>query len=449
MAEFTSQQRAALTSAARHNLVNAISKTGKTQLLIRLYLDWQEQPGEFKAIFLTSNGFSTQRITDQLHRITKQDWTGQLIGTFSEIGHKLVQKYYADLNYRRVPKVVPDIAVAEDRQAARLVASKLIGDTPSDQTRQTFIDQWNQEFVSRLHQKDVASPRSLLIDAANLFAKLAHHSLANVHHLAADDVHDFSTEEMMALLPLQERMEKSYISGNTNVAINDRYQDLDIDNWINLINREDFTAHPLSACFNIGSSHGWFLHQLAAFNSKKLFDISPTFAGDPNIPALFEVLVPSVEYMVDVIHEMERQLQLGIRNRVMGVVMRTRDEARAMARTLGKPCCILWDKTRLYSRFDLPTKGIVVTTPYDAPFLNLDFVTLPNCMRGYWPHHDVRSAEGCRHLFLRAVSSARLGTTFLIPDPSNGLLVSQFVSEGCNPQVVTKAARFEPAGSTG
>ncbi len=70
-------------------------------------------------------------------------------------------------------------------------------------------------------------------------------------------------------------------------------------------------------------------------------------------------------------------------------------------------------------------------------------------MRGYWPHPDVRSAESCRHLFLRAVSSARLGTTFLIPDPSNGLLVSQFVSEGCNPQVVTKAAQFKPAGSTG
>jgi len=153
--------------------------------------------------------------------------------------------------------------------------------------------------------------------------------------------------------------------------------------------------------------------------------------------------------MVDVIREMERQLQLGIRNQVMGVVMRTRDEARAMARTLGKPCCILWDKTRLSSRFDLPTKGIVVTTPYDAPFLNLDYVTLPNCMRGCWPYPEVRSAESCRHLFLRAVSSARLGTIFLIPDPSNGLLVSQFVSEGCNPKVVTKVAQFKPAGSMG
>jgi superfamily I DNA/RNA helicase len=104
MAEFTSQQKAVLTSAARHNLVNAISKTGKTQLLIRIYLNWQEQPGEFKAVFLTSNGVSTQRVTDQLQRITRQDWSGQLIGTFSEIGYKLVQRHYADLKYSRIPK---------------------------------------------------------------------------------------------------------------------------------------------------------------------------------------------------------------------------------------------------------------------------------------------------------------------------------------------------------
>jgi len=448
MAEFTSQQKAVLTSAARHNLVNAISKTGKTQLLIRIYLNWQEQPGEFKAVFLTSNGVSTQRVTDQLQRITRQDWSGQLIGTFSEIGYKLVQKHYAELKYSRIPKIVPDTAVAEDRHAAKLVAAKLIGDTPSDQTRQAFNEQWNQEFAARLHQKDIGSPRSLLLDTTNLFTKLAHHSLANVHRLVADDAHDLSLDEMMALVAIQERMEKSFISGNTNLAINDRFQDLDIENWLTLLSRDSLTAFPLSTCFNIGSNHGLFLHQLAAFNSKKLFNIFPTFVGDPNTPALFEVLVPSVEYMIDVIHEMESQLQLGIRNRVMGVVMRTRDEARAMARTLGKPCCILWDKTRLWNRFNLPTKGIVVTTPYDAPFLNLDYVTLPNCMKGYWPYPEERGTENCRRLFLRAVSSAKLGTIFLIPDPSNGLLVSQFVSEGCNPKVVTKTAQFKPAGST-
>jgi len=118
--------------------------------------------------------------------------------------------------------------------------------------------------------------------------------------------------------------------------------------------------------------------------------------------------------------------------------MRTRDEARSHGPDPGEAMLHTLDKTRLWNRFDLPTKGIVVTTPYDAPFLNLDYVTLPNCMKGYWPYPEERGTENCRRLFLRAVSSARLGTIFLIPDPSNGLLVSQFVSEGCNPKVVTK-----------
>ena len=76
MAEFTPQQKAVLASAAGHNLVNAVSKTGKSQLLIQLFLNRQEQPGEFKAVFLTSNGFSSQRVIEQLQRITKLDWSG-------------------------------------------------------------------------------------------------------------------------------------------------------------------------------------------------------------------------------------------------------------------------------------------------------------------------------------------------------------------------------------
>ncbi len=446
MAEFTPQQKAVLTSAAGSNLVNAVCKTGKSQLLIQLFLNRQEQPGEFKAVFLTSNGFSSQRVIEQLQRITKLDWSGQLIGTLPEIGWKLVQKHFGDLQYSRVPKLVADTAVQEERHAARAVAAKLIGDTQSDQTRQAFIEQWNQDFAARLHHKDLASPRSLVIDAVTLFTKLSHHSVANVRLLAADDAHDFTFDELLAVAALRERIDKSFVAGNTNIAIRDRYQDLETENWTSWIGGQGHKLFSLGTCFNLSSKLGLFLHQLAAFNSNKIYDVIPAFQNDPNIDSLFEVSVPSMEYMIDVIHEIENQLQLGIRNRVMGVIMRTRDEARMMARTLGKPCCILWDKNRLWTRFDLVTKGVVVTTPYEAPFLNLDYVTLPKCIKDYWPYPEERAEFG-RHLFLRSVSSARIGVIFLIPDPSSGTLVSQFVSEGCNPKVVTKSAQFAPAGA--
>ena len=168
--------------------------------------------------------------------------------------------------------------------------------------------------------------------------------------------------------------------------------------------RQGHKLFSLGTCFNLSSKLGLFLHQLAAFNSNKIYDVIPAFQNDPNIDSLFEVSVPSMEYMIDVIHEIENQLQLGIRNRVMGVIMRTRDEARMMARTLGKPCCILWDKNRLWTRFDLVTKGVVVTTPYEAPFLNLDYVTLPKCIKDYWPYPEERAEFG-RHLFLRSVAA--------------------------------------------
>ena len=74
------------------------------------------------------------------------------------------------------------------------------------------------------------------------------------------------------------------------------------------------------------------------------FSIFPPLSWAIRTPdTLFEVLRSSVEYMIEVIHEIESQLQLGIRNRVMGVVVRTRDEAGADGPTLKKPCCILWD----------------------------------------------------------------------------------------------------------
>ena len=63
----------------------------------------------------------------------------------------------------------------------------------------------------------------MLLDTTNLFTKLAHHSLANVHRLVADNARDLSLDEMMALVAIQESMARSFISGNTNLAINDRF----------------------------------------------------------------------------------------------------------------------------------------------------------------------------------------------------------------------------------
>ena len=444
MAEFTPQQRAVINSTAKHTLVNAINKTGKTQILIRLYLNRQEKPGEFKAILITPNGLATQRILEQLQRITKQDWSQQLVGTLAEIGYKLIQTYYQDLTYSKIPKLVPDTAVIAERHEAKAVAVAL----HPDQTSQAFSEQWNQEFVSKLRRKDLVTPRSAVIEITNLFSKLSHSSLANVRLLLADDVHDYTFEEMMGIAIIQERMEKSFISGNTNIAINDRFHDIDIENWTTLIGRDGFKTLGLNSCFTMGANQGTFIYQLSAFNSKKLFDASPTYGVEATSQVLLEVLVPTTDYTIDVIKEMELQLQLGIRNRTMGIIMRNVDEARSMARMLNCPVCIMWDKTHLWHKTEVPTKGLLVTTPYDAPYLNLDYVTLPNCMKGYWPYTEERRTENCRRLFLRSVSSAKLGAIFLIPDPSNGLLVSPFVSEGSNPKLVTKVAQFIPTVRT-
>jgi hypothetical protein len=124
----------------------------------------------------------------------------------------------------------------------------------------------------------------------------------------------------------------------------------------------------------------------------------------------------------------------------MLVVMRTADAARDMANKLKRPYFILWDKNQMTNRFEPPTNGIVCTTAYEAPYLNADYVALPNCMDGYWPYQKEKNLENARRMFLRAASSSRLATYFLIPDPTLGILASQFISEGCTPKLVTKVA---------
>ena len=122
MAEFTQQQKTILASTARSNLVNAVAKTGKTTLLARKYLNQQEHPGANKAIFITANALATQRVLEHLQRITALSWEEDWIGTFAEIGGKLLKRYHRELSYTKPPQVVSDLAASADREAARKTA---------------------------------------------------------------------------------------------------------------------------------------------------------------------------------------------------------------------------------------------------------------------------------------------------------------------------------------
>ena len=48
--------------------------------------------------------------------------------------------------------------------------------------------------------------------------------LAVYQLLLADNVQDFSWEDLMCLATLQERMEQTFVAGNTNIAVSDRFQ---------------------------------------------------------------------------------------------------------------------------------------------------------------------------------------------------------------------------------
>jgi hypothetical protein len=239
-------------------------------------------------------------------------------------------------------------------------------------------------------------------------------------------------------------MGQSFIAGNTNMASYDRLQNTDPENWITLTAQDTFKTFPLSQCFGIGPSLGVFLQQFAAFNSKRVYESSLTFMGDVNSQDLVEVTVTSRLQMLETILRMENQLQLGIRNRLLAVVLRNADDAREMARALRRPCFLMWDKHRLWHKQEVSARGVVCTTPYEVPYLNADYVALPNCINGYWPYQRERNAENCRRLFMRAASSARHGVFFLVPDHSHGLSSSPFLSEGCTPKLVTKSANLQP-----
>ena len=439
MAEFTQQQKTILASTTRSNLINAIAKTGKTTLLARKYLNQQEHPGSNKAIFITANALATQRVLEHLQRITALSWEEDWIGTFAEIGGKLLKRYHRELSYTKPPQAVSDHAASADREAARKTAVQLHPDTASA----AFHEQWNQAFVQLLRRKNLATPRSLTIETANLFAKVVQPELAGIRLLLADNVHDFGWEELLALSALQERMAQSFFAGNSNLAIYERQQDLDPEHWLTLVNQDGIKTHPLTQLFGVGNAQGVFLQQLAAFNSKRVYESAFTCAADPNSQMLVEVTVPTRRQMLEVILDMEPGLQLGLRQRLLAVILRNPDDAREMSRNLKKPHFLQWDKHRLWHRPALPERGIVCTTPFEAPYLNPDYVVLPNCLNGYWPYQRERNAENCRRAFLRSVSSAKTGVFFIIPDPSNALLPSPFLAEGCTPKLATKAVTLK------
>jgi hypothetical protein len=439
MADFTQQQKAILACTARNNLVHAVAKTGKTTVLARKYLTHQQRPGTPKAIFITANALATERVVEHLQRITALSWQEELIGTFAEIGFKLLKRYHRELAYTKPPEVVSDLSASADRDAARKTALEV----HADQASAAFHEQWNQAFVQIMRRKSLATPRSLTIEAINLLTKVIQPELAGVRLLLADNVHDFGLEEMLALSALQARMGQTFLAGNLNLAIYDRLQDLDPEHWLTLVHQDGIKSHPLTQLFGVGNARGLFVQQLAAYNSKRVYETALTFSTDPASQMLVEVTVATRQQMLQVILDMEAQLQLGIRRRLLAVILRNPDDTREMARNLKRPCFLQWDKNRLWHRTDVPTQGIVCTTPFEAPYLNPDYVVLPNCLNGYWPYQRERNAENCRRGFLRAVSSARNGVFFLIPDPSHALLPSPFLAEGCTPRLVTKAVTLK------
>lgn len=434
MAEFTQQQKAILASTARHNLVHAASKTGKTTLLARQYLNHQERPGAPKAIFVTANALATERVVEHLQRITALNWRDELIGTFAEIGFKLLKRYYRELAYTKPPQVVSDLSASADRETARKTALEV----HADETSAAFREQWNQAFVQILRPKNLATPLSLTIEAVNLLTKVIQPDLARVRALLSDNVHDFGFEEMLALGALQERMGQSFLAGNINLAIHDKLHDIDPEHWLTLGHHDGIKSHPLTQAFGMGSNQGLFVQQLAAYNSKRIYETASSFSGDPAAQMLVEISVATRQQMLEAILDMEDQLQLGIRQRLLAVVLRNANDAREMARDLKRPCFLQWDKHCLWHRPGAPTTGLVCTTTFEAAYLNPDYVVLPNCLNGYWPYQRERNAENCRRAFLRSVSSATRGVFFLIPDSSHALLPSPFLGEGCTPKLVTK-----------
>ena len=76
-------------------------------------------------------------------------------------------------------------------------------------------------------------------------------------------------------------MGQSFFAGNSNLAIYERQQDLDPEHWLTLVNQDGVKMHPLTQLFGVGNAQGVFLQQLAAFNSKRIYESAFTCAADP------------------------------------------------------------------------------------------------------------------------------------------------------------------------
>jgi len=433
MADFSEQQKAILSHTARHNLIHSTFKTGKTAVLIRRYLTTQMRPGAPKAVFLTANALATRRVIDHLKRITALDWQNELIGTIAEIGAKLVLRYFRELAYNKAPTLTSDLAVANEQAAARRAALALHADTGSA----VFKEQRDQAFVQILRRKGLATPSSLAIEAINLLTKLIQPELAAVQLLIADNVHDFDAGEVSALLGLAARMNQTFLAGNINQATEDRLRNLDPEHWLSLVHHEQIVCHALKQTFGLGQAQALFLQQLAAYNSKRIYE-GASVAVEPQGQMLLEITVRNPRQMSEVVLELENQMQLSTRGMRLAIVMRHANDAREFARILRRPCYLQRDKHQLWHRAELPERGIVVTTPYESAYLSPDYVVLPNCVDGYWPYAREHNSENCRRAFMRSVGSANKGAFFLVPAGGTAILPSPFLSEACTPKLVTK-----------
>ena len=440
MATLTPQQEAVLKSRFKHNLVNASSRSGKTTLLLHRYRSIQEHPVEFKAIFITANALATQRILNQLFKVTNERYNDQLVGTMHEISYKLLQKHYASLGYTQPPRFVQDGIVAKERADAKKATLKhkpagknQLGHENVDATD---LVQWNKDFVERLRKKNVCCPRSLLLELATMFRGMVDSPLTNISVLVADDVHDYTLDELTTLAAIKEKVLQCFFGGNTNLATTDAVHETDQENWQIITSHECWKHFYLPTSFGLSPTQGLFTHQLASYNVRRIAE-NLVCLGDKN-GSLFEMETSTHQAELSAILALEVELQLGIRGKTMGVIMRSVDDTRQLAKELDRPYFIMWDKSRLWNRFSPPEKGIICTTPYEAPYLNLDYVVFANCIQDYWPFPFERSIENCRKLFLRGVTSAKSDVYFLTPSVDNGMLPSPFLSEGNNPKFVTK-----------
>lgn len=438
MAEFTNQQKSIISSELAGVLVNAPAKTGKTVVLERCFRNQQPTPDSpKKALFITANCLATTRVKHELQQVSKAKWDNELIGTLPEIGWMLVQRFYSTVGYSRPPNLVFEVAVATAKEQARLKAI----DVAHDPANPAFKTQWDAELLQILRRQNIATPYSLTLEVEQMFTRLNLPELEEYQFLVVDNAHDLPLQDLICISALQERM-PILMAGNTNIAISDRFQNLDSENWATVTAQDGFKSFSLSQSFKIGPEIGVFMSQLAAYNSRRIIDPNLTFQGPAQ--KMVELPVSSQTEMIGILDRLDDVLHLRMRQHLVAVVTRTPNDAWELSRKIKKPAFVQRDRTGTILPLRLPPFGVICTTPYEVPYIQPDYVVVASCLNGYWPYRWERFIENSRRAFIRAICPARLGVFFVIPEePSSVLSSSPFLSEGNNPRLVTRSAKLD------